>query len=111
VRDQSDTRQTHSADVDAIAAECDNRHRWEDDPGRGTLHYITAEVAARAAAEVRHGEIVFLARPVPPIPLTGGPYAAAMSAVPAAIGHSLLDTGFPPHAMTDLLTSRTGAWR
>lgn len=94
-------------DVDAIAGECDNRQRWEEDPGRGTLHYITAEVAARAAAEVRSGEVVSLARPVHPIPLTGGPHAAAASAVPAPVGHALLYTGFPPLAMTDLLTINT----
>ncbi len=94
-------------DVDAIAGECDNRQRWKDDPGRGTLHYITAEVAARAAAGVRSGEVVSLARPVHPIPLTGGPHAAAVSAVPAPVGHALLYTGFPPLAMTDLLTINT----
>lgn len=94
-------------DDDVIAGECDNRHRWEEDPGRGTLHYITAEVAARAAAEVRSGEVVSLARPVHPIPLTGGPHAAAVSAVPAPVGHALLYTGFPPLAMTDLLTINT----
>ena len=95
------------SDVEAIAAECDNRQRWTDDPGRGTLHYITPEVAARAAAEVRHGDVVSLARPVHPIPLTGGPHAAAMARVPAPIGHALLYTGFPPQAMADLLTINT----
>jgi Putative cyclase len=107
VPDQPSSAGTGPTDVDPIASECDNRRRWQDDRGRGTLHYITAEVAARAAAEVRHGEVVSLARPVHPIPLTGGPHAAAMSAVPAAVGHALLYTGFPPQAMTDLLTINT----
>ncbi len=99
--------QPGSADVDAIAAECDNRRRWPGDRGRGTLHYVTAEVAARAAAQIRHGDVVSLARPVHPIPLTGGPHAADLSAVPAPVGHALLYTGFPPRAMTDLLTINT----
>lgn len=94
-------------DVDAIAGECDNRQRWREDTGRGTLQYITLEVAARAAAEVRSGGVVSLARPVHPIPLTGGPHAAAMTAVPAPVGHALLYTGFPPLAMTDLLMINT----
>ena len=93
--DRPSSAGTDPADVDAIADECDNRRRWEDDRGRGTLHYITAEVATRAAAEVRHGNVVSLARPVHPIPLTGGPHAAAPSAVPAPVGHALLYTGFP----------------
>ena len=48
--DQPHTARAQPTEIDAIAAECDNRQRWQDDPGRGTLHYITAEVAARAAS-------------------------------------------------------------
>lgn len=108
--DERATTKGSPAELDAIAAiaeECDNRQRWQGDTGRGTLHYITAEVAARAAAEVRHGDVVSLARPVHPIPLTGGPHAGAAADVPAPVGHALLYTGFPPVAMTDLLTINT----
>lgn len=53
-----------SPDAAAVAARCDNSGRWGHDDQRGTLNLITPECRVRAAALVRTGEVVSLARPL-----------------------------------------------
>jgi kynurenine formamidase len=53
----------------------DNWGRWGADDESGTLNLITDAVRARAAAEVRTGQVVSLAMPVSPSPVVMGPFA------------------------------------
>lgn len=66
------------ADADAlvVAARCDNRGRWGADDERGTLNHITAEGCIRAAALVRSGEVVSLAKPLDMTPSAVNPRPA-----------------------------------
>ena len=58
------TQQPVDDDSLEVAAWCDNRGRWGADDQRGTLNYISREHVARAAALVRSGEVVSLAKPL-----------------------------------------------
>ena len=87
------TQGSGGKDVLAVAARCDNRGRWGLADERGTLNHITPERTVQAAALVRSGEVVSLAKPldVTPSPVnprpawhvmhleTERPYAAADS--------------------------------
>ncbi len=85
-----------------------NWGRWGTDDERGTLHLIDVEARARAAAEVRSGRHVSLARAVDPVPLTTG---AALLGRPATMPAAVLQVvnfgGFRPLAMTDTLVINT----
>lgn len=106
-------------DALAVAARCNNAGRWGADDQRGTLNHINGEVRVRAAALVRSGEVVSLAKPLDESPSainprpawhvmhleTERPYAAAdglhlqvhglASTHLDALGHMFLDgTGY-----------------
>lgn len=58
-------------DFDALLARVDNAGRWGGDDERGTLNLITEEIRRAAAAEVRTGRNVSLARELVPGPVEG----------------------------------------
>lgn len=82
-----------------------NWGRWGDDDELGTLHLIDAAATARAAAEVREGRHVSLARPIDPVPLTTGlgPVGDTPATLPAGVLQTVNFTGLQPLAMTDTL--------
>ena len=82
-----------------------NWGRWGDDDELGALHLIDAAATARAAAEVREGRHVSLARPIDPVPLTTGlgPVGDRPANLPAAVLQTVNFNGLPPLAMTDTL--------
>ena len=84
-----------------------NWGRWGEDDERGCLNYITEDVRAAAAAEGRTGLTVSLARPVPLVPLAGGPFATGNAPAPAAVSAAMTVTSLPPRALTDLLVINT----
>lgn len=79
-----------------------NWGRWGAEDERGTLNLITDAVRARAAAEVRTGHSVSLARPIEPAPFAAGPFAPTTSASPA-VQQALMFTGATPLAMAEVL--------
>ncbi|MEJ5869161.1 cyclase family protein [Pseudokineococcus sp. 5B2Z-1] len=81
----------------------DNRGRWGDDDERGTLNLVTDAVRARAAAEVRTGRHVPLARPIDPAPVASNPFAPPAPSSPP-VQQALLWTGVPPMGMSEVLT-------
>lgn len=62
-----------SSDALEVAARCDNRGRWGRDDQLGTLNLVTPEVRVRAAALVRTGEVVSLAKPLDELPSAVNP--------------------------------------
>lgn len=84
-----------------------NWGRWGDDDELGTLNLIDPQAQARAAAEVRSGRHVSLARAVVPVPLSGGGPVGVTAAMPAAVMQAMNFTGTPPMAMTDSLLINT----
>lgn len=97
----------HRSDPAGIAERCCNWGRWGDDDQLGTLHHITDDVRARAAAEARTGRTVSLAADIVPVPLAGAPTPFGTAAVPSAVHHVVTYTGTPPRAVTDLLMINT----
>ncbi|HEX5253184.1 MAG TPA: cyclase family protein, partial [Mycobacterium sp.] len=84
-----------------------NWGRWGYDDQLGTLNLIDAQARARAAAEVRSGRHVSLARVVNPVPLSGGGPVGVTAAMPAAVMQTMNFTGTPPMAITDSLLINT----
>ncbi|MFB7657882.1 MULTISPECIES: cyclase family protein [unclassified Streptomyces] len=84
-----------------------NWGRWGSDDERGTLNHITGEVRARAVGQAQLGQVVSLARPAIPTPLTSGPVAPLPALAPAAISQAMTFTGSPSGALTDLLIINT----
>lgn len=81
----------------------DNWGRWGEDDQLGTLNLVTDEVRARAAAEVRHGRHVSLARPVDPASMTSSPFAPPAPSSPP-VQRVPLFTGIPPMGMAEVFT-------
>ena len=85
-----------------------NWGRWGDTDQLGTLNLIDEAARERAAAEVRDGRHVSLARRTDPVPLTTGlspvPSPAMM---PAGVLQAVNFTGAKPMAMTDTLLINT----
>jgi hypothetical protein len=85
-----------------------NWGRWGEDDQLGTLHLIDAAASARAAAEVRDGRHVSLARPIDPVPLTTGLAPVGSPAtMPAGVLQTMNFNGTAPLAMTDTLLINT----
>lgn len=63
-------------DVLEVAARCDNRGRWGPNDQLGTLNLITPDVRVRAAALVRTGVVVSLAKPLDEQPSAVNPRPA-----------------------------------
>ncbi|MFK0194868.1 cyclase family protein [Kitasatospora sp. NPDC090308] len=85
-----------------------NWGRWGDDDQLGTLHLIDAAAKRRAAAEVREGFHVSLARRTEPVPLTTGLSPVGSPAVmPAGVLQAVNFNGAQPLAMTDSLLVNT----
>lgn len=63
---QRDPSPMTRAQFDALFARTDNAGRWGADDSRGTLNLVSADVRRAAAAEVRDGNSVSLARQVVP---------------------------------------------
>ncbi|MFJ2740790.1 cyclase family protein [Streptomyces sp. NPDC087440] len=85
-----------------------NWGRWGDDDQQGTLRLIDAAARMRAAAEVRTGHHVSLARRVEPVRLTTGLGPVGSPAVmPAGVLQVMNFTGVNPAAMTDTLVINT----
>jgi hypothetical protein len=80
-----------------------NWGRWGSDDERGTLNHITGGVRARAVDQAQLGQVVSLARPAIPTPLTSGPVAPRPALAPAAISQAMTFTGSPSGALTDML--------
>ncbi|WP_394619027.1 cyclase family protein [Lentzea sp. JNUCC 0626] len=98
----------HDSSADPEGADpISNWGRWGADDERGCLNYITPDVRAAAVAEARTGRFVSLARPIDPLPLAGGPLATTTTKAPAPVTHAMTYTGFPPPALTDILTINT----
>jgi kynurenine formamidase len=85
-----------------------NWGRWGAEDQLGTLNLIDADARLRAAAEVRTGRHVSLARPVAPVPFTaaGGPVGKP-TRMPAAVLQTIGFGGTDPFAMTDTLIVNT----
>ena len=85
-----------------------NRGRWGPHDQLGTLHLIDAAAALRAAAEVRTGRHVSLARPTKPVPFTAasGPVGSP-TRMPAAVLQTIGFSGTHPMAITDTLIVNT----
>ncbi|UEJ81811.1 cyclase family protein [Brachybacterium halotolerans subsp. kimchii] len=85
-----------------------NWGRWGEDDQLGTLNLIDDAARARAAAEVRDGTSVSLARPTSPAPLTTGlsPFGTP-STSPAPVMQTVNFNGFTPVATTDSLLVNT----
>ncbi|MCG7310803.1 cyclase family protein [Brachybacterium sp. ACRRE] len=85
-----------------------NWGRWGEDDQLGTLNLIDDAARARAAAEVRDGTSVSLARPTSPTPLTTGlsPFGTP-STSPAPVMQTVNFNGFTPVATTDSLLVNT----
>ena len=85
-----------------------NWGRWGAEDQLGTLNLIDAAATARAAAEVREGRHVSLARPVTPVPLTtgAGPLGSPAT-MPAGVMQAVNFNGFEPLAVTDTLVVNT----
>jgi len=66
-----------------------NWGRWGSDDERGTLNHITSEVRARAVDQAQLGQVVSLARPAIPTPLTSGPVAPQPALAPAAVSQAM----------------------
>ncbi|MYX30211.1 cyclase [Streptomyces sp. SID8381] len=85
-----------------------NWGRWGDDDQLGTLHLIDAEARRRAAAEVRDGRHISLARRTRPVPLTTGLGPVGSPAtMPAGVLQAVNFNGASPVAMTDTLLVNT----
>lgn len=81
-----------------------NWGRWGPDDRLGTLNLIDSAARARAATEVRSARQVSLARPVDPVPLSGGGLLTGNTAkMPAAVMQVINFAGVDPMAMTDAL--------
>lgn len=97
--------------ADASAAREDlpsNWGRWGADDQLGTLHLIDDAARARAAAEVRDGASVSLARPTSPAPLTTALSPVGVPAkVPAPVMQSVNFNGYSPVAVTDSMLVNT----
>lgn len=63
-RAQADAAPLTRVQFDAMLARVDNSSRWGPQDERGTLNFITADVRRAAAAEVRDGKSISLARDV-----------------------------------------------
>lgn len=85
-----------------------NWGRWGPEDQLGTLNLIDTDARLRAAAEVRTGRHVSLAKPVAPVPFTaaGGPIGLA-TRMPAAVLQTIGFGGTNPFAMTDTLIVNT----
>ncbi|MDT8911411.1 cyclase family protein [Amycolatopsis sp. PS_44_ISF1] len=81
-----------------------NWGRWGEDDERGTLNLITAEVRARAAAEVHSGRFVSLGLPVRPSPVLSGPFAPAEGEL-SPVRQTMVHTGVPAFADVISVTS------
>ncbi|MFE5775288.1 cyclase family protein [Brachybacterium sp. NPDC056505] len=85
-----------------------NWGRWGEDDQLGTLNLIDDAARARAAAEVRDGTSVSLARPTSPVSLTTGlSPVGAPEMIPAAVMQMVNFNGFTPVAATDSLLINT----
>lgn len=85
-----------------------NWGRWGEADEVGALNLIDDAARARAAAEVRDGEWVSLARPTVPTPLTTGLSPVGSPAtVPAPVMQVVNHTGAEPMAVTDSLLVNT----
>ncbi|SDS65903.1 cyclase family protein [Microlunatus soli] len=85
-----------------------NWGRWGDHDERGTLNLIDDRARARAAAEVRDGTSVSLARPTTPVPMTtGAALTGSPATVPAAVMQVVNFNGIRPMATTDSLLINT----
>ncbi|WP_152354275.1 cyclase family protein [Brachybacterium subflavum] len=85
-----------------------NWGRWGEDDQLGTLNLIDDAARARAAAEVRDGTSVSLARPTSPTPLTTGlSPVGTPETIPAPVMQMVNFNGFTPVATTDSLLVNT----
>lgn len=85
-----------------------NWGRWGAGDQRGTLNLIDAQAISRAAAEVREGRHVSLARVTDPVSFTTGLGPVGTPAVmPAAVMQVVNFNGAQPLAMTDTLVINT----
>ncbi|WP_424215740.1 cyclase family protein (plasmid) [Streptomyces sp. BI20] len=85
-----------------------NWGRWGQEDQRGTLNLVDEAAGRRAAAEVREGRHVSLARRVRPVQLTTGQGPVGGPAtMPAAVLQTMNFGGVRPRAMTDSLLVNT----
>ncbi|GHI49953.1 MULTISPECIES: cyclase family protein [Streptomyces] len=85
-----------------------NWGRWGDSDEIGALNLIDDAARSRAAAEVRDGTSVSLARPTTPVPLTTGLAPVGTPAtVPAPVMQVVNFNGVRPVAVTDSLLINT----
>src|SRR5262245_36366468 len=90
-----------SDDAELAAVECDNRGPWGEHDQRGTLNSTTSPPASLPGLRMRS------AQPVRAVPLAGGPYPRATAVPPTTVQQVLLNTGYPPPALVDIVTLNT----